>query len=280
MKSYMKYILILIVGVLIGILANRNRGYLINAQFIRDHLHFRKPIENKEALLKSDKVMVVLTFGQSNAGNYGDGQYESKNEVYNYYKGDIYKAKEPLLGPDGPGSSVWTRVGDLLIDSGMYKKVIIVPCAIGSTSVQCWSEGDCKEKLLKTLAYLKKDNIKLTHVFWDQGETDNFENTTKEQYKVRLKEVIKLLRDQNVDIPFFATISSYAPNNPAYFDGIDPDIVKAQNEVIAEVPNVKRGPNTDSLNLAYYRQGLMHFTEKGLDALAQKWVQKIKQNSK
>ncbi|RZL50320.1 MAG: hypothetical protein EOP00_04935 [Pedobacter sp.] len=280
MKRSFKYILILIAGILLGILANRNKGYLINAQFIRDHLHFRKSVENPGELLKSSDLMVVLTFGQSNAGNYGDGDYVSKQEVYNYYKGDIYKAKEPLLGPDGGGASVWTRVGDLLIAKGLYKKVIIVPCAIGSTSVQCWSEGFCKEKLLKTLAYLKKDNIKLTHVFWDQGETDNVDGTTKEQYKKRLKEVINLIKEYDAEVPFFTTVSSYYPygNNNSY--GISQAVVTAQNEVIAEIATVKRGPNTDSLNLAYYRQGGAHFTEKGLDLLAQKWVEKIEQNSK
>jgi len=278
MKKKIKYLIIIVGCILLGILADRNKEYLINAQFIRTYLHFRKEIPNQQEIVKSDKVMIFLAFGQSNAGNYGNGSYVSKNEVYNYYKGKLYHAKEPLLGPDGGGSSVWTRVGDMLIDSGLYKKVIIVPCAIGGTSVKCWSEGECKEKLLSTLEYLQKDNIKLTHIFWDQGETDNVDNTTTAEYKMRLKSVIKTIRDRKFNAPFFISISSYFPYNNNNLNGIDKDITNAQNELIAEGPDIKRGPNTDSLNLAYYRADAVHFTEKGLDQLALKWFESIKKN--
>ncbi|WP_442588345.1 sialate O-acetylesterase [Pedobacter sp. AW31-3R] len=272
----LKYVLILGFGVVLGIIANRNREYLINAQFIRDYWHFRPALKDKNEIVKSDRVMVCLTIGQSNAANFGDGTYVCKNPVYNYYKGDLYMAKEPILGANGPGCSVWTRVADQLIDSGLYKKVIIVPCAIGSTSVQCWAEGDCKEKLLETLAYLKKDNIKLTHVLWDQGETDNVDKTTKEQYKQRLKQVISMIHEQQPQATFFASITSYFPVNNENPFGISPEITGAQYEVIAELKGVKHGPNTDSLNLAYYRQQDVHFTVKGLNKLAYEWYQKIK----
>ncbi|MFA4870514.1 MAG: sialate O-acetylesterase [Pedobacter sp.] len=280
MKRGIKYLSILILGIFIGILANRNREYLINAQFIRDYLHFRKEVPDKDVIINDPKVMICLTFGQSNAGNYGNGTYSTRNEVYNYYKGKLYKAEEPLLGPDGGGSSVWTRVADMLIDSGLYEKVIIVPCAIGGTSVECWSEGHCKDKLIKTLDYLENDNIKLTHIFWDQGETDNVDNTTTAEYKKRLKEVIKMIRDRKFNAPFYTSISSYFPYNNDNLYGIDPDVIKAQEEVIKEIDNVKRGPNTDSLNLAYYRADAVHFTEKGLDELAKRWFESIKQNNK
>lgn len=273
-----RYALLVSLGCLIGVLANRNREYLVNAQFIRDHLHFRKTLKDKEDIVKSDKVMVVLTIGQSNAANFGDGSYTCKHPVYNYYKGDLYMAKDPILGANGPGCSVWTRVADRLIDSGLYKKVILVPCAIGSTSVQCWAEGDCKAQLLKTLAYLKKDNIELTHIFWDQGETDNVDKTTKAEYKKRLKQVIGMIRAEQPNAVFFSTISSYFPFNNDNPFGISAAITAAQHEVIAEDEQVKLGPNTDDLNLAYYRQQDVHFTSKGLDQLAGDWVTKIKEN--
>ena len=278
MKKTLTYILLLGTGILLGIIANRNREYLINAQFIRDHWHFRKVIADKNSILKSEKTIVFLAFGQSNSADYGEGIYTCKNEIYNYYKGDLYRAKEPLLGADGSGSSVWTRVADLMIDSGLCKKVVIIPCGIGSTSVKCWSEGDCRKKLQATLDYLKKDNIKLTYVFWDQGETDNVDKTTKAEYKARLKNVINIVRQNNFNADFYCTITSYVPfnnNNPM---GINEAITSAQKETIAEIKNVKEGPDTDSLNLAYYRFDYLHFTAHGLDKLAYQWYKKIKAN--
>jgi hypothetical protein len=281
MKRLFKYVIVIIVGVILGILAERNKGDLIDAQYIRDHWHFTDPVDNKNEIISSDDVMVFLAIGQSNAANYGDGTYVCRNNVYNYYKGDLYPATEPLLGADGKGSSVWTRVADMLIDSGMYKKVIIIPCAIGSTSVECWDEGFCKEKLAKTLDYLKKDNIKLTHVFWQQGETDNVNGTTKPEYKRRLKNIIKFIRDnQQSNVPFYSSITSYFPYDNTKPFGIDTAISRAQEEVIKEMTNVRYGPFTDSLNLAYYRVDGVHFTEKGLDKLAAEWYKKINVASK
>jgi hypothetical protein len=276
MKKSIKYILFLGAGILIGIVANRNREYLINAQFIRNHWVFRKKVAPETPIVHADKTMIFLAFGQSNSANFGDGGYTCKNEVYNYYKGKLYHAEEPLLGADGGGCSVWTRVADMLIDSGLYKKVIIVPCGIGSTSVDCWSEGPCKIKLQETLDYLNKDSIKLTHIFWEQGETDNVNRTTKAQYKTRLKQVIKTIRDSHFSAPFFSSITSYFPYNNDNPLGIDPQIADAQKEVIRETKNVTYGPNTDSLNLAFYRVDGVHFTENGLDRLAYEWFKKIK----
>jgi hypothetical protein len=277
MKKTIKYVLFCGIGVLLGIIADRNKEYLINSEFIKDHWSSRENIADKDKVVNADKVMIVLAFGQSNSADYGAGEYVCRNkEIYNYCKGNLYRAKEPLLGADGTGTSVWTRVADMLIDSGIYKKVIIVPCGIGSTSVQCWAEGGCKIQLQKTLDYLKKDNIKLTQIFWDQGETDNVDKTTKIEYKTRLKTIIKFIRDQHVDAPFFSSITSYCSfgnDNPM---GIDTNITQAQYEVIREVNNVKQGPNTDSLNLAYYRFDYLHFTEKGLDKLAYGWYKSIK----
>lgn len=277
MKKAIKYLLIFGIGVLLGIIADRNKEYLINAEFIKNHWSPREKISDKGKIVNAGKVMIFLAFGQSNSADYGDGEYVCRNkEIYNYYKGNLYRAKEPLLGADGAGVSVWTRLADMLIDSGVYKKVIIVPCGIGSTSVQCWAEGSCKIQLLKTLEYLKKDNIKLTDIFWDQGETDNVDKTTKAEYKARLKTVIKLIRDKHVNAPFFSSITGYCPFGNDYPMGIDTNITQAQHEVINEVDNVKLGPNTDSLNLAYYRYNYLHFTEKGLDKLALAWYKSIK----
>src|SRR5574339_1091325 len=77
-------------------------------------------------------TMIALTFGQSNAGNYGKGEYIlHNNSVFNYYEGQLYTAKDPLIGTTGTGVSVWTRVADMVIDSGLYKRVIIIPIAVG-----------------------------------------------------------------------------------------------------------------------------------------------------
>lgn len=276
-KRY-QILLAICIGIIIGILANRNREYLINAQFIRNHLHFRKKIENPQSIATSDSTIIFLAFGQSNAANYGNGTYNCRNEVYNFYKKNLYYAKEPLLGPDGGGSSVWTRVADIMIDSGLCKRVIIIPIGIGQTSISKWVDGDCRKILDNTLTDLKAANIQLTHIFWDQGETDNVDGTTKSGYKQKLNQLIDVFRKQGFKAPFYSSVTSYFPYNNDHPLGINPEITGAQTEVINERRDVLAGPNTDSLNLAYYRADAVHFTEKGLDKLAYLWFRKVKEN--
>jgi len=263
------------IGILLGIFANRNREYLINAQFIRDHWHFRKVLDDKATIVNSKNTMICLTFGQSNAANYADGSFSERPNIYNYYKGNLYPAKEPLLGPDGAGISVWTRVASLLIDSGIYDQVVIIPIAVGMTSINRWTEGDCRKKLDQTLESLRKDNINLTHIFWTQGETDNVDKTTKEEYKKSLFNLVNIFKARGIKAPFYSSITSFFPYNNENPFGISPEISGAQIESINENDSIYSGPNTDSLNLAYYRKDGVHFTEKGLDVLASKWYKSI-----
>ncbi len=266
----MKCLLIWFFGVVVGMVIIKSN--LINGQLIRDNFHFRKTVKKDGLALDDGRTMVLLSFGQSNAANYGEDVYVCKNkEVYNFYRGSLYRAEEPLLGADGKGSSVWTRVADRVIDGGLYDKVIIVPVGIGQTPISCWAEGRCRTKLDEVIGELKSSGISLTHVCWVQGETDNVDGTTRAVYKRHLTTIVEAFRNQGVFAPLFVALTSYFPYNNDNPLGIDPDVRGAQQEVIAAADNVFEGPDLDALNLAYYRYDAVHFSENGLDALAKAW---------
>src|SRR5664279_2339922 len=86
-------------------------------------------------LVESAAVIVVL--GQSNAGNFGADRYKAMEAVDNFdpESGKCFAATDPLLGADGLGASFATRLGDILIQSGQFKRVIIAPMAIGGASI-------------------------------------------------------------------------------------------------------------------------------------------------
>lgn len=252
---------IIVIGYFVTIeLAQYNQWKKI---FSRDHLIVDKNI------IHADQTAIILTFGQSNAASSGQGSYRCRNNVFEYYKGKLYKAEEPLMGaPENYGCSVWTRFSDMLIDSGLYKNVIIIPIAIGSTTVECWSEGICNQKLIETLKYIKKDNIKITHIYFHQGESDNLEKTSKNEYKKRLKKIEKQLRSNGLDAVFYVCIASYHPNITNNCNGLNYEIQKAQIEFASENMGTKNGPNTDSLNLVSDRYDGVHFSKRGLDKFA------------
>ncbi len=227
-------------------------------------------------LKSDDKTMIALVFGQSNAANNGQKAYTPHNAyVFNYYGGKLYTAKDPLIGNTGKGGSVWTRLGDKLIDSGFYKTVIFIPIAVGATAIERWvNGGDCFEKLQQTLKTLDSLHIQLTHIFWHQGESDNLQNTSKAKYKELLGSILQNLRKyQTAD--FYVSIASYHPGAIAKPLGVDTVIRTAQMEFINENKGVLAGPDTDTIIHAIHRHDSVHFSDFGMAAYAQLWFNAI-----
>lgn len=228
--------------------------------------------------LKSDsKTMIALVFGQSNAANNGKVPYTPRHaSVLNYYGGKLYIAKDPLFGNTNIGGSVWTHLGDMLIDSGLYDKVIFIPIAVGGSAIERWVSGDCHEKLEKTLQELAAQHIRVTHILWHQGETDNLLNTPAAKYKEQLGAILQTLRkSQSAD--FYVSLASYHPSCITKPLGVDSIIRKAQKEFINENKGVLLGPDTDTLIYAIYRYDSVHFSDFGLDAFAKLWFRSIKE---
>lgn len=226
-------------------------------------------------ILYSKNTGIILTFGQSNSANYGQGPYDCHNNVYTYFKGNLYIAKEPLSGADGSECSVWTRLADMLIDKGLYKQVVLIPIGIGSTSIDCWANGICNEKLIELLKQLQKDSVRVTQVIWHQGESDNLENTPKEVYKTKLKKIASLIREYGIKSDFYVCVASYHPGVKNKINGIDTCIQNAQIEFVKENPGTKQGPDTDLYNLAEDRWDGVHFSKKGLDKFARELFSRI-----
>jgi lysophospholipase L1-like esterase len=164
----------------------------------------------------------------------------------------------------------------MLIDSGFYKQVVIIPAGIGATSIQCWSDGDCNLKLMETLDWMHKDKIIATHIIWHQGESDNLENTSKEVYKSRLKKIVTQIRNAGQSADFYVCTASYHPSVIGIKDnGNDTLIQQAQTEFVNETPGTCSGANTDLLNLASDRYDGVHFSRTGLDKFARELYNQI-----
>src|SRR5262249_29184473 len=61
------------------------------------------------------RTMVALVFGQSNAGNSGETPGKPQRGVFQYYRGEIFEARDPLLGASGDGGSIWLRLAAKLV---------------------------------------------------------------------------------------------------------------------------------------------------------------------
>lgn len=214
--------------------------------------------------------MVALVFGQSNAGNWGESRRTAGPRVLNFFRGRYSRARDPLAGADGNGGSVWTRLGDRIIAAKLYDRVIFVPAAIGATEIAQWApEGRLHEDLLRNVRAARQARLRFTHLLWHQGESDAVLGTSAEDYQRRFLGMLKAIRALGVDAPAFVAIATrcgqYPPN----------ETIRAAQVGLADPKlGIYLGPDTDQLGPEYRYDGC-HFSDLGLEAHAEMWLQVI-----
>lgn len=223
---------------------------------------------------------VIFTFGQSNSANYGQTKYVCQEEVYNWHKGNIFKAKDPLIGASGDKGSVWTRLADKMINQGVSKKILLVPLGIGKTRISQWSkDGEYFKLITETLNDLKARKIDIDYILWHQGESDNLLNTSSESYISDFEYIRMVFRNNDIKAPIFIAIATYHPNENSIKNkqfGCDTIIQNAQKSLIDKFPDIFLGANTDILDKSYYRHDGVHFSVIGLEKHAELWLESIK----
>lgn len=215
---------------------------------------------------------VLFTFGQSNSANYGETRYTASNRVLNFniHDGKCYTAADPLLGPDGDGGSVWGQVGDRLIASGTFDRVLIVPFGIGSTSIAEWTEGGrLQPRVAFAARQLAHAGIAPTHVLWHQGENDARSGTAAADYTRMFKALVATLRGNGIDAPVLPAIATLC-------NDLGSDELRAAQRALPEhIAGVYPGPDTDSLSDMRDRFDYCHFSKRGMEAHAALWTEAI-----
>jgi hypothetical protein len=217
--------------------------------------------------------MVALVFGQSNAGNWGESRKLAGPRVLYFFRGQSGRARDPLPGANGSGGSVWTRLGDKLIASKLYDRVIFVPASIGATDIALWApDGLLHKDLLRNVREAQQAGYTFTHLLWHQGESDAVLGTSKEDYQQRFMGMLNAIRGLGVDAPAFVALATrcgeYLPNDT---------IRAAQHDLVNPALNIFAGPDTDQLDERYRYDGC-HFSDEGLEAHAELWLRVIREH--
>ena len=90
---------------------------------------------------QTDRTLVLLIIGQSNAANSGGQRQPPHDHVVNYFDGKCYVASSPLLGTTSIGGEPWTLLGTKLIMAGIADQVISAPSAMSGSSIVQWQDG-------------------------------------------------------------------------------------------------------------------------------------------
>ncbi|MBP7737022.1 MAG: hypothetical protein KA369_13675 [Spirochaetes bacterium] len=216
------------------------------------------------------RTMVALVFGQSNSGNHGETLYAPKRAVFNFFDGRCYRAVDPLLGATGDGGSVWSRLGDLLIDGGLYDRVIFIPIGVGTTTIEEWTRGGyLHRRITNAIEQSRACGLAITHLFWVQGgsepRTGGRANT--ERYKKNFTAMLRSIRDHGVTAPIYLAIATYCDSGPI------PDIQAALRELADPKRKIVIGPDSD----VFYKDAAntweqVHLSHRGLELSSRAWL--------
>ena len=183
--SYFKIFLSFIIFFFLGYQAHNYKFFPINKfilnNFFPDNIQIPKKIfvvssnitEKTEVdCPKPEEALVIIGFGQSNSANSVD--YNSKstsNNIFNFYNGKCYIAKDPLLGAEGDKGSIWIPLAQEL--ENLNKKIVLSTFGIGGTKVNHWLDKNNLFQFYKdNLNSLKKIYKNPDILIWIQGESD------------------------------------------------------------------------------------------------------------
>jgi len=231
--------------------------------------------ENGCAIIGDRKrTAVIVVVGQSNAANHGAGRYAATKRVdnFNVYDGRCYRAADPLLGASGDGGNFATRLGDKLIDAGLFDRVILAPIAMGGTTVEQWAEeGMFNRRIPVLIRRLFDAGLSADFILWQQGEGNpGTGDVDGRQYRKNLLEVIRTFRRFGVTAPLFVSLTTLCGGPHANADNIR----AGQRGVVSPLAGIYQGPDTDTIGVEH-RWDACHFDETGLDMAASLWLQVI-----
>jgi hypothetical protein len=237
-----------------------------------DETRDREPVECARFGPEAERSAVLLTGGQSNAANYGQMPLAPREGVFNFafFDGRCYRARDPLLGPDGNGGSVWTRLADLLVSRGDYDQVLLVPIAVGGSALRRWIPGgDLHGRIVEAKLGLEAAGVRITHVLWHQGERDAETGVSSDEYVEQFGALVATLRELGIDAPVYPAVASACggPGSEA--------IRGAQRALPLHYEGVLPGPDTDVLANLALRYDACHFSDAGLDAHARLWLDAV-----
>jgi hypothetical protein len=233
-----------------------------------------------------NKIYSILMIGQSNMAGRGDfGEVEKINNpnCYMLRMGRWQAMREPVnadryvLLEDGdfhsgvsPAASL---ADDMAKDTG--KKIGLIPCADGGTSLNQWMPGEILFDHAVMQASLAMRTSELVAIVWHQGEADARRTELIDTYKERFITMISAMREQlGVDVP--VVLGEIAHKiNPKY--EVTEENSKRINEVFLEITKeLPRSAVASSAGLSMKRDGI-HFDSAGAREFGHRYYAKLKE---
>jgi lysophospholipase L1-like esterase len=206
---------------------------------------------------------VLVVVGQSNVANHGLTRGRSGEGTYAFSTQGLFKLEDPLPGASGTGGSPWPYWASLEQLARPGIQVVVASIAQGSSAVVDWiGDGQHAQRLPQLQKALLQQGLKVDAVVWHQGETEAWSGADPVAYQQNLRSWIASVRSLGIRAPIYVCLTSRDGDGV-----INPSIRQAQASVWNRQADVYAGPDTDSLDASYRRDGV-HFNGRGLEAFA------------
>lgn len=214
--------------------------------------------------------LVLLSLGQSNAGNHGSGPEPTEGSIKLIADGKCVLAGDPLPGATGTGGSIWRHLPGLLAQEPGVPPVVLSVLAVDATTIADWTapESPLTDRLRSHIASMKRQGLPPDLVLWQQGEADARAGTTERNYAAALKRLADNLNKAGSDAPIVLARSTIC------LSVRDTGIRTAIEKTVASDHRFRLGPDTDTLIGNAYRNGC-HLTTSGLQSAARMWTDYI-----
>jgi Carbohydrate esterase, sialic acid-specific acetylesterase len=222
---------------------------------------------------------VFLILGQSNAANHGAGKHTAQQRSYclDFLRMRCYIADDPLPGASGNEGSVWSQLGDMIIEGKMFQNVLFVPLAFGGSFISDWvAGGSMYGRTSLALSRIRKALntrfLPFSGILWQQGEAEaNHTNMSDLAYKMYFHDVVGDLRAHGVFAPIFVARSTICESGDHPYRN-HAAIRRAQGELADPYHGIFPGPDTDQIGAEGRRDGC-HFSDIGLHRCAALWFE-------
>lgn len=220
---------------------------------------------------QTDKTMVLLIIGQSNAANSAGQRQPAHDHVVNFFSGKCYIASSPLLGTTSIGGDSWTLLGTKLITAGAADQIILIPSAMSGSSIVEWQDGGELNRMLRSVLSSVTPRYRITAVLWHQGENDYGTGLTKEQYEEKFMSLVRSMRRMGVDAPIYVSVASRCELTDVPWTANNP-IANAQRSIPNPDEHVFAGVDSDAIIGPLDRIDDCHFGASGQEKFATAWV--------
>lgn len=225
------------------------------------------------SLWSDPQCMCFLVFGNGTAANRGMPLHSCAREVYSFdsFRLRCTRASDPLAGATGNNGSIWSRLGDGLIEQGLAQRVLFVPLAFAGSQITDWIPGGSRhDRLALALSRLRKELVSpilaFSAVLWQPGGAPDLSSRA---YQLHCHDIIADLRANGIFAPVFGAVAN------------ETKVRDASEYIIPADPatGTFAGPNLDTIRFGPGASKLDDGVMTNVDRAAELWLSLLSAHS-